>query len=156
MNKLLLSSLSLFFLAQAIEITKHEGLFVHGKLGAELLKVKEFEVLKDNESFKVHDMHPMLHTLHHDTINNDMRGSQQSITQTWTMITASFWLSKLAVHAAAQIVYAVAAGVTALVYPPAAPVVYYSLQLTFAVPVEIASNMIAGGTIALGGATSFV
>ena len=59
----------------------------------------------------------------------------------------SFWLSKLAVHVIAQIVYALVAGATSLVYPPAAPVVYCSLQLTFAALVEFASNMIAYGTL---------
>ena len=154
MNKLLLSSLSLFFLAQAIEITKHEGPLVHGKLGAELFKEKGFEVLKDNEYFNIHDydMHPILHTLNHDHV----QGSQAHVHESSHRGTAGFWLSKLAVHAVAQAAYALAAGATALVYPPAAPVVYYSLQLTFAAPVEIASNVIACRTIALDTATGFV
>jgi hypothetical protein len=164
MNKLLLYSLSLFFLTQATEITKQEGCFVSQKKldSAQLFKTNiGYEKLKDNECFKVHDHYNVV--LHKSNCENsntfeDYDPIQMSQLSNTLMAKANlngsdsrktaagFWLSKLAVHVAAQAVYALAAGAASLIYPSAAPVVYCSLQLTFATPVEIISNIVASGT----------
>lgn len=154
MNKVLLYSLSLFFLAKAAEITKTEGLSKPHKL--------------DNEYLKIHDVQHALHAINHDTTINNFDSYEGIQTphlshDDCTLLTEAyanknarkktavgFWISKLAVHALAQTMYALVAGASALVYPAAAPVVYCSLQLTFAALVEVASTMIASSMIALG------
>ncbi len=178
MNKLLLYSLSLFFLGQAAEITKKEGIFVSQKLdSAQLSKNNEgFEPLRDHEYSKIYDfdVHSVLHVLNHDnTIKNfeeyDPAQPSHLSNGEYRLMhkanvhgnglrgkVAGFWLSKFAVHAAAQTAYALVAGAAALVYPPAAPVVYCSLQLTFAALVEIASNIVASGTTVSDDATGLV
>lgn len=166
MNKLLLNSLFLFFLAQAAEITKKEGILVSQKVGsAQAFKANEkFEKLIDNEYLKIHDydVNHVLHVPNHDNDNikeyDHTELSQLSDTYRLMSkanlngnnvkgIAAGFWLSKFAFHAAVQTAYALVAGATLLVYPPAAPVVYCSLQLTFASLVEIASNKVAQGNM---------
>lgn len=169
MNKLLLYSLSLFFLGQATEITKKEGIFVAHKLDSnQLFKTnKGFEELKNNEYFKIHDydVNHVLHVMNHD---NNLKNPEEYYPNRQTQLSdgeyqlmakanvhgssargtaIGFWLSKFAVHAVAQIAYALVAGVTSLMYPPAAPIIYCSLQLTFAAPVEIVSNIVARGTM---------
>lgn len=167
MNKLLLYSLFLFFSAQATELPKKEGFLVAQKLDSDKLsRTKGFDTLKDNEYFKMYDydVNHVLHILNHDNTPKNveacghMRVPQSSNNEHISNLKGStirgadigFWLSKLAVHAVAQIAYALIAGATSLVYPPAAPVVYCSLQFTFAALVEIASNIVA---MALGATT---
>jgi hypothetical protein len=167
MNKLLLYSLFLFFLAQATEITKHEGLLVSQKFdSSHLFKTNKGFELNDIEFSKVHDV--VLHNCsniealeHYDPLLSDSEYSLMARTnlnqRSGVRETAGFWLSKFAVHAIAQTAYALVAGATAFIYPPAAPVVYLSLQLTFAAPVEIVSNMVAyGRAITSYGAISYV
>ncbi len=162
MNKLLLYSSCLFFWAQATEITKKEG-FVSQKLdSAQVSRTNGFDMMKDNEYLKINDcdVNHALHVLHHDhtpknleafeqirVSNNEHILKSQANLKGTTLKEADigFWLSKLAVHAVAQTAYALIAGVTSLVYPPAAPIVYCSLQFTFAALVEIASNIVAYG-----------
>ena len=156
MNKVLLYSLSLFFLAKSAEITKHEGLSRPHKLGIEYFKINNCDVnhvlhaISHDNTTKNSDTYEGIQVseLSHDdcTLLAEAYANKNSMKKT----AVSFWLSKLAVHAIAQTVYALVAGATALVYPAAAPVVYCSLQLTFAAFVEVASTMIASGMIALG------
>lgn len=163
MNKSLLYSLSLFFLTQAMGITKKEGIsFVQKdpKVG--------LEKLQDNEYFKIHDcdVNHILHAMNHDTTSKEFERKKASYHNEHTLLSTMglnastmkglsicFWMSKLAVHAIAQTTYALVAGATTFIYPPAAPVVYCSLQLTFAAFVEIASNIIGYGILALSSTT---
>lgn len=175
MNKLLLYSLFLFFLAQATEITRREGLFVSQRFDSmKLIKNNEGFVHPNNEHFNVHDYHVVLHNPNCDNIENFEKYDQIQMSQLsndeHTLMdnihlngrnhvreTAWFWISKFAVHAVAQTAFALVAGATSLIHPAVAPVVYCSLQLTFAAPVEIVSNMIAyGRMIPRGGAISHV
>lgn len=61
---------------------------------------------------------------------------------------------KLLVHGAAQTVYFGVSGLVGLFCPPAAPIVYGTLQATFAVPVEAASNAAAIGCGIIGAAAT--
>lgn len=163
MNKLLLYSLFLSYITQAREFTKNE-IFSHKLDFTQMFKLNE--ALKDSEFFKVHDcdVNHVLHAVSHDTSITDFGTLDQTSQQPkneHALISkaymkggglrgtaASFWFSKFAVHALAQTAYVMVAGATSLVYPPAAPVVYCSLQLTFATFVEIISNMVADGSTA--------
>ncbi len=159
MNKLLLYSFFVPFLAQATGITTKDNCDVSQKLDSAHVT---------NEYLKIYDydVNHVLHILNHDAknleTNDQMNTSQLLYNEHKTHLKGSsikgaaigFWVSKLAVHAAAQIAYAVVAGATALVYPPAAPVVYCSLQFTFAALVEVASNMVAYGIALALGATA--
>lgn len=157
MNKLLLYSLFLSYITQAKEFIKIEGVLDSHKLDF-IQMFKNNEKLKDSEFFTVHDcdVNHVLHAMNHDVIKDFENLDQLSQKNEPHLISkthgkggnlrgaaASFWISKFAVHALAQTAYVMVAGATSLVYPPAAPVVYCSLQLTFATFVEIISNMVA-------------
>lgn len=149
MNKLLLYPLSLFFLAQETNIAKKESISAQHKLDSIQLN-EGYEIRKDNECFKVHDHHTVvLHEPQYDDLNSLDDYDQVQVAQLNESIAqetaAGFWLVKLAVHATAQVVYAVVAGAASFVYPHAGPIVYCSLQLTYAALVEITSNLIVYG-----------
>lgn len=158
MNKLLLYSLSLFFLGHAAETAKKEGIFVSHKL--DFIENKNDEPIHGLSKLHDYDFNKVLHFIDHAQFENlegynetklvnDAHDESHSLIGKENMksTAARFWLTKLAIHATVQTAYALIAGATSLVYPAAAPIVYCSLQLTFASFVDHASTFVASETI---------
>lgn len=159
-----------------VEILKIDQVAVvsPGIHGAELFFSEgKFAIVKDGEvhSVKPHDVDRLLKGLNNKQLCkyaaigkfrvNRFENGEYSVSSYGALngggavgATVGAAAGKMAVHGAAQAVYAIIGGIVSIFCPPAGAAVYTALQLTFAVPVEMASNVgaVAGG-IALGVAT---
>ena len=177
-SKVLLFSIFAIYSSQAMETAiqiKPSSLFSRTDVGEFELYHSDngFTILQDGKEFAIeqHAMDPVLRKMNTKQVEKfqnrgyiQVKKNDQNQFSLTSQVRArggglggaytGLWLGKLAVHAVAQTTYAIAAGLTFLVCPPAAPVVYYSLQSTFAIPVETASNVVACAAGIAGGAAT--